>query len=69
MTVPREPYSNDVAEPCVDAGRVVAAGEPPYPRSSMDNELHIEQLVQKNSMPKNPCVEFAVLSPVRVGRP
>jgi hypothetical protein len=35
----------------------------------MDNELHIEQLVQKNSMPKNPCVEFAVLSPVRVGRP
>jgi hypothetical protein len=35
----------------------------------MDNELHIEQLVQKNSMPKNPCVEFAVLLPVRVGRP
>ena len=35
----------------------------------MDNELHIEQLVQKNSMPKNPGVEFADLSPVRVGRP
>jgi hypothetical protein len=32
----------------------------------MDNELHIEQLVQRNSMPKNPGVEFADLSPVRV---
>jgi hypothetical protein len=32
----------------------------------MDNELHIEQLVQKNSMPKNPGVEFADLSPVQV---
>jgi hypothetical protein len=32
----------------------------------MDNELHIEQLVQKNSMPKNPGVEFADLSSVRV---
>ena len=69
MTVPREPYSNDEAEPCVDAGRVVAAGEPPYPRSSMDNELRIELLVQKNSMPKNPGVDFADLSLVRVGRP
>ena len=32
----------------------------------MDNELHIEQLVQKNDMSKNPGVEFADLSPVRV---
>ena len=32
----------------------------------MDNELHIEQLVQKNNMPKDPSVEFADLSPVRV---
>ena len=47
----------------------MAAGEPPYPRSSMDNELRIELLVQKNSMPKNPGVDFADLSLVRVGRP
>ena len=32
----------------------------------MDNELHIEPLVQKNNMPKNPGVEFAELSSVRV---
>jgi len=32
----------------------------------MDNELHIEQLVQKNNTPKDPSVEFADLSPVRV---
>jgi hypothetical protein len=32
----------------------------------MDNDLHIEQLVQKSSMPKNLGVEFADLSPVRV---
>jgi acyl-coenzyme A thioesterase PaaI-like protein len=32
----------------------------------MDNELHIEQLVQKNNLPKNPGIEFADLSPVRV---
>jgi 1,4-dihydroxy-2-naphthoyl-CoA hydrolase len=32
----------------------------------MDNDLHVEQLVQKSSMPKNLGVEFADLSPVRV---
>jgi 1,4-dihydroxy-2-naphthoyl-CoA hydrolase len=32
----------------------------------MDNDLHVEQLMQKSSMPKNLGVEFADLSPVRV---
>jgi acyl-coenzyme A thioesterase PaaI-like protein len=31
----------------------------------MDNELHIEQLLQRNNMSKNPGVEFADLSPAR----
>ena len=32
----------------------------------MHNDLHVEQLVQRSSMPKNLGVEFADLSPVRV---
>lgn len=32
----------------------------------MDNDLNVEQLVHKSSMPKNLGVEVADLSPVRV---